>query len=889
MTVADDGMALAQAAARLGEGAALARDWVREVRAKVQRIENAAPALVEATRDAESLARRIVRAAGRRTAVGVFGPSQAGKSYLVSALARRPGGRLEADFAGRRLDFLAEINPIGGGKEATGLVTRFTTARHAVDAERPVALRLLSETDLVRIFANSFFSDFDQNTRTLGLLDADRMRAVLDGLEGRAAVAGHGHLDEIALHDLGAYFRTRFRAQIEPLDRVGFWAALIRLGGRLALADRVTLYGLLWGGEPAFTRLFRRLLEGLASLGFAEQARAGLDTLQPTQTSIIDVDRLTDLATGAVDPRPPLVAPVGGDGPVALDRALLSALVAELTIHLPAAPWPFMERVDLLDFPGARSREKNAAVPTEPEAADRLLGRLFLRGKVAYLFQRFAEEREMAAMLLCMPQHKQVDVTDLGAMVDDWVTSTHGSTPEQRRRVPNTLFLMLTIHDFNFQRQAVDGDQARREWWAGRFKITAREHYGRFGWLDDWDGQPFRNCLFLRNPNHPQEHLVTYGPDRREIGLAPAAIERIASLRRAFEEDAAVVRHFADPAAVWDGALALDDGGVGLLVARLAAVLDPALARLQMGERLTHAAEELARRFRGYWFEEGEGARTAAEAKLREVRLGFGRAMLRRDRPGLLGHMLDGLSLTEAEARGVWENVAGLRGDPAAEPVADADDSEADDPWAEPAHGKSAVRQSEPVDRASVFARDVMQAWARKTRHAAADGPWLAFLGLAQPTLEAVAGEIETAAVRLDLRGRIAAEVRRQILAANVRWDDPPVVDRAARIATLAIGDHVAFLGLADRDDRPNYPEPPQQPERPIFAPAPTFAEDGLPMLGPQPEALARRQLLDWGIAFMRAGLDNLSRPDARDIAEADNRRLGEIVRRIAAVGRGPR
>ena len=40
------------------------------------------------------------QAARRKMCVGVFGPSQSGKSYLISALARDAKGSLLADFGG---------------------------------------------------------------------------------------------------------------------------------------------------------------------------------------------------------------------------------------------------------------------------------------------------------------------------------------------------------------------------------------------------------------------------------------------------------------------------------------------------------------------------------------------------------------------------------------------------------------------------------------------------------------------------------------------------------------------------------------------------------------------------------------------------------------------
>src|SRR5262249_27916588 len=89
----------------------------------------------------------LAKAAGRPMCVGVVCPRQAGKSYLVSVLARR-GQKLTAIFDGNRpeLDFLSELNP-SGGNESTGLVTRFTIQKVATPPGFPVHLRLLTQTD----------------------------------------------------------------------------------------------------------------------------------------------------------------------------------------------------------------------------------------------------------------------------------------------------------------------------------------------------------------------------------------------------------------------------------------------------------------------------------------------------------------------------------------------------------------------------------------------------------------------------------------------------------------------------------------------------------------------------------------------------------------------
>ena len=117
--------ALARAARDLGGAAVDARHWVAEVQANAPRVASEALSLVDGARRIESAAGKLERAAARRMCIGVFGPSQSGKSYLVSSLCKpppgSPGGKetVIAEFDGQELDFLKEINP-PGDKEFDG-------------------------------------------------------------------------------------------------------------------------------------------------------------------------------------------------------------------------------------------------------------------------------------------------------------------------------------------------------------------------------------------------------------------------------------------------------------------------------------------------------------------------------------------------------------------------------------------------------------------------------------------------------------------------------------------------------------------------------------------------------------------------------------------------
>src|SRR5438067_5918173 len=79
-------------------------------------------------RDLALRAKKLRRAWSRKQSLGLFGPSQAGKSFLVGALLSHELGSLKVMARDREVDFLKEINP-AKGVESTGVVTRFSTSQ----------------------------------------------------------------------------------------------------------------------------------------------------------------------------------------------------------------------------------------------------------------------------------------------------------------------------------------------------------------------------------------------------------------------------------------------------------------------------------------------------------------------------------------------------------------------------------------------------------------------------------------------------------------------------------------------------------------------------------------------------------------------------------------
>ncbi len=104
---------LAQDCESLAVAASEGVNWLKDAANQSPTVAQQAPSLISELQKVRNQSRKLARAARRRMCAGVFGPSQAGKSYLVSILASRDGRPMQAQFGDKSYDFLREINPPG--------------------------------------------------------------------------------------------------------------------------------------------------------------------------------------------------------------------------------------------------------------------------------------------------------------------------------------------------------------------------------------------------------------------------------------------------------------------------------------------------------------------------------------------------------------------------------------------------------------------------------------------------------------------------------------------------------------------------------------------------------------------------------------------------------
>lgn len=564
-----------------------ALDWINDPE-NADAIEGRAAHLPKLLRKSARRAERLGRAAQTKMSVSVFGPSQAGKSFLVSVLARPGDGRLTADFngPGGRLDYISQVNPAGDG-ESTGLVTRFTMTKSPTPDGFPIRLNLLSEADIARTLVNSFYEDGDLSEEPPS---PEQLGSHFAAFQAKAESAGTGGLDYEEVFEIADYVQKWVSKSAYAFNLASFWDEAAELAPKLSPADRGQFLSILWGGYEPLTNLYIKLARALATISHAEVVYAPLDALQPRETSIIDVNTLQGLFAPEGEDMLPVQTAAGQQGQ--LNRAVMTALAAELVFPMQDQPSPLFAETDLLDFPGARNRFEAPLTVTlrNPEEA---VTNMLLRGKVAYLFDRYVSNQEITSMLLCVPD-SNMETLSLPGLVEQWIDLTHGATPEERAQNDCILFFVMTKFDKHLIDSASGAEDYER--FERRMDASLLKGFGKVptSWVHRWAGDaPFTNCYWLRNPYYPIEALIAYDGDV-ETGILPAKQQRVAELKAGCLQAAAVQKHFKDPERAWEAALGLNDGGVSYLIEELTRVCKPESKLRQITTQIENLAAKLA-------------------------------------------------------------------------------------------------------------------------------------------------------------------------------------------------------------------------------------------------------------------------------------------------------
>ncbi|MDE8744498.1 virulence factor SrfC family protein [Pectobacterium polaris] len=887
----NDQNTLQQGWAAIAQGCQDSLDWVDSVRTSSRRLDNEADKLNLSLLRTRNLANSLTRVSTTPMTVGFFGISQAGKSYLISALAAGSNGELEARYGSQMVDFIKEVNPVGGGKEATGLVTRFT--RHSPDAPEgyPVPLRLFSEIDLAKILANTWFNDFNHEHLNYKIDEnriEERLRPFLQRAGQPSANNGVISEDVVALWD---YLNASFKKSVEKLEHA-WWPQVLKIAPALSPHERADLFSLLWGEQPELTETYRSLASVLTKLNHARMVFAPLQTLiDHSSGSIMNVDSLNRLHSTqdrTVEIR--FWKENQQTGSATLFQAELAALTSELIFPLAEATSnSVMEQVDLLDFPGYRGRLKLLALKDAAQDGQNPVSQLLLRGKVAYLFERYTDNQEMNALVVCASSFKQSDVSDVGPVLTRWVEKTQGKTAEERGKSKAGLFWAITMCDMRITDNLKKTESQLKEAWEGMLHMTLLERFAQYDWLKEWSpGKPFDNCFLVRKPGIDNPFLTLENEpgqeSLKEVAFAERYSDVLDTMGRIFISGNNVQRHVAEPKETWQEMLKLNDGGISRLTEALHGVAHLEFKLQRLREQLLQCRHETGDRCLGYWYEQdGDGQIVKKQAIAKDLWQSLSACS------HSLGEMLGRMDLPTHELHNIYLSIRNQDQEP--QPAGEqstqsvfAANPFGGNPFANNPFGSALVEDKptvvesvsppERIGRDDEFAHQAFKAWLAHLRDLPQQTMSWQQLGMSSEMINLLCEELITAATRLDLEGKLKHALSGQEQAGTLRHQ---LKARQVLRAQLTIRDFIAWFGyLSLPEDQ--VPNSYVGEKKKVFSRQAPLSDDELPQLtsvAPQPGVA---YMGDWLSALMTNILDNAGHSATRDISFEHNRQLGQII-----------
>lgn len=820
---------------------------------------------------------------------GFFGLSQAGKSYLISSLAADENGKLLTDFDGEELDFVEHLNPEGGGKEATGIVTRFS---RQLDLRRvpgyPLELKIFSEIEMAKIFINSFFNDFNQEKFDYQCTQ-ERVNAVLKQVSGKVGSLETG-ITEDDVVDLQDYVMDNFGKSTAVLN-ANYWKRATELAPRLKPADRAVLFSVLWGEVEAFGQAYIRFAELFSRLGHAKTVFAPIKAaIKYTDEgklskvdSIMNVDMIARLDTSrdeSIDVRPLLAEGEVGEV-VTITLAELTSITAELVFPLKKEPRvPIVEKIDLLDFPGYRGR-----MDVKDINSDFTLAGAILRGKVAYLFERYTDSQEMNILVMCTPSNAQSEINEIGPVLERWINKTQGSDPEVRGARNPGLLWAITKFDIRLSTDLSKSEENLKAAWGsgGLLQQTILERFGTYDWFKNWSvGKPFNNVFLVRKPGFKVAFLQMAGD--KELAIAEQEANQLDIMRRTFIQDPEILAHVNEPGRRWDEMLALNDGGMKGVSDYLSTIASVEYKQKRIIEQLNEKIALVQQRFEQWYQSDG------ADAVMKQRKLAQDIATVLKKRAILLGELLHLLQLPRETIFSLYhaDTVMDISEESTTPEMNDSfalGGTEFDFGGDFDLFGEAPVEMSASVEKAPIaqvqrspFAHACFKAWIEHMNKVSSQEGVQRFFQLNAESIkliDAMVQEIKTGAVRMKLEERLTQAVIENEKKAYKR---DQIVERQVFVVHSLLSDFLAWLGCHELDNSKR-PASLINAEMKVFEQrAGVLDEQDLPKLDDKTAKFAQSYIFDWFVAFGYLCEQNAGHSAGREIDATQNAKLGEVL-----------
>ena len=443
----------------------------------------------------------------QKAAVGLWGPSQSGKSTFISAYvdagvdtATGKGGALDwgepAAFSSRRglAPSTVVINPHNMGSDASGCVSRFVLSDgRNLPAGHPVKVEFFNRREIMHALAAGFISECVGGDQERWSADTLRKLVATEFTNGRKG----GKVDRQAFELVRDLVSV-----VDKLVTVGFarfrnlrvgdaWDRELRsqllenpeLSADVAKAEDL-VSRVLWDGKARLTDLFRRLtvvanqpqlagrpvycsleVAGLLLNIDAFRVLASDEAGRGDESAAKTIDLASRLSIGCVNGKT-VIGTTFADRIVRPgayeDFAVLQGAVRELVIPLRrdaiTACQPFcklLEGADILDFPGVALADANTiATMVDPERDDKktllaMFTEVLKRGKTSSIVHAYGESFAIDAFVLLMRADKfPAKPQQLQSGLQQWwrsVDPTFDMFAPTPKKAPLPLYVNLTF------------------------------------------------------------------------------------------------------------------------------------------------------------------------------------------------------------------------------------------------------------------------------------------------------------------------------------------------------------------------------------------------------------------------------------------------------------
>lgn len=606
-----------------------------------------------------------------------FGESQMGKSYLVSALLSTPSQPFSVTDGQRNYNFISDINPSSPNSqvEATGVITRFTLHRDKTCPEGFLKVQLLSVTDIVLLLCEAFYNQVLQDGENiLSAAEIDERIDTVCATTTSTTSMEKKWIDEDDLLDIQEYLKQpSIQQKCSRIHDSHLFDSVLNNIDKLSENQITEMLTLLWNQDKNITRLFHDLLATYALLNYEQTVYAHFDGVLKRKGSLLDVARLDEMynpepENAPTDYSPTLHVALSNGQSIEVHKSFFSALIAELDFVLPeqlSSTHAFLNKLDILDFPGARRPEQMAQSKL---SEGKNLSTVLRRGKVTYLFNKYSAAKRISSLLFCHNNSQSAEST-MGLVLNAWIKQNVGANEVERdvytkRAGLPPLFVVGTWFnkDLEYNDERPGDQDALRSRWNRRFTTVLEKEVLKSlddtqHWFNKWSRtqSAFQNIYMLRDFKYSKTIYKGYNPEigTPEQGEAINPVnypDYFAQLRQSFIEHPFVKEHFNNPTEAWDGAATCANDGTQPIIYGLNRISAQLVeARNEKFQTDLRNLSSQVRTLLESYYHSGDATEQIKKAKRQA-----GAACMQLDRligrdPYAFGHLMDSLSIGEAE------------------------------------------------------------------------------------------------------------------------------------------------------------------------------------------------------------------------------------------------